>query len=82
MLPLTFQDPADYDKIDPSDRVSILGLTKFRPDEPLTLRVEKADGSQLELKVNHSFNEAQIEWFRHGSALNKIRADLVAAGKA
>ncbi|KAK4531309.1 hypothetical protein CCYA_CCYA07G2166 [Cyanidiococcus yangmingshanensis] len=82
MLPLTFQDPQDYDKIDPSDRVSILGLTSFRPEEPLILRIDKPDGSQRELKVNHTFNESQIEWFRYGSALNKIKADLLAAGKA
>ena len=26
MLPLTFADPADYDKIDPADKIDLLGL--------------------------------------------------------
>ena len=39
MLPLTFADPADYDKMDSTDRVSILGLKTLSPGVPLTLRV-------------------------------------------
>jgi hypothetical protein len=27
MLPLTFEDPADYDKIDPFDKITLKGLT-------------------------------------------------------
>ena len=29
MLPLTFSDVADYDKVLPSDRVSLVGLDKL-----------------------------------------------------
>lgn len=82
MLPLTFASPADYDKVDPDDRVSIVGLDKFAPGEPLALKVSKPSGEVLELKVNHSFNAAQIEWFKAGSALNKIKADMQAQGLA
>lgn len=70
MLPLTFANPADYDKVSPRDEVEILGLTSFQPGKPLTLRVHKADGSKADLQVNHTFNEGQIEWFKNGSALN------------
>lgn len=31
MLPLTFSNPADYDKIKPDDKISILGLDSFAP---------------------------------------------------
>jgi aconitase A len=31
MLPLTFADKADYDKIRPDDKISITGLTTFAP---------------------------------------------------
>ena len=31
MLPLTFDNPADYDKVQPSDKVSILGLAGLAP---------------------------------------------------
>lgn len=39
MLPLTFANPADYDKIAPTDRISILGLTELTPGKQLTLQV-------------------------------------------
>ena len=73
VLPLTFANPADYDKISPSDKVSILGLKDhFKPGSQLTLRVKKQDGKVVDLKVNHTFNENQIRWFKAGSALNSM----------
>jgi aconitate hydratase len=51
MLPLTFADPKDYDKIEPSDKVSIVGLKSFAPGTPLTLKVHKASGSSVDIKV-------------------------------
>eukprot|EP00882_Tetradesmus_deserticola_P034002 GHRQ01038891.1.p1 GENE.GHRQ01038891.1~~GHRQ01038891.1.p1 ORF type:complete len:156 (-),score=49.11 GHRQ01038891.1:263-730(-) len=39
MLPLTFADPADYDKIDSTDRLSILGLKELAPGKQLTVQV-------------------------------------------
>lgn len=76
MLPLTFANPADYDKIGSRDRVSIIGLSKLTPGKPLTLKVRKEDDSTVDIELKHSFNNEQIEWFKAGSALNKIRADL------
>jgi aconitate hydratase len=73
MLPLTFADPKDYEKIGPNDFVSIKGLTSFAPSKPLTLVVHKGD-SKVEVKLNHTFNQGQIEWFKAGSALNKMAA--------
>jgi aconitate hydratase len=72
MLPLTFEKPSDYDKIDPQDKVSIVGLTNFKEGVPLTLRVQKPDGKKIDLKVNHTFNSNQISWFKAGSALNHM----------
>ncbi|KAI8983779.1 aconitate hydratase [Pilobolus umbonatus] len=73
MLPLTFANPADYDKVDPTDKVSIIGLTDFQPGKPLTLRLHKATGGQEDITVNHTFNQGQIEWFKAGSALNLMK---------
>jgi aconitate hydratase len=71
MLPLTFDNPADYDKIHYSDRVSIGGLKSgFLPGKALKLVAIKKDGSKVDIKVNHTFNEGQIAWFKAGSALN------------
>ncbi|EMD97536.1 hypothetical protein COCC4DRAFT_148056 [Bipolaris maydis ATCC 48331] len=72
MLPLTFSDPADYDKIGPNDRVD-LASTELAPGKPLTMTVHPADGSKpFEIKLSHTFNEGQIEWFKNGSALNTM----------
>jgi aconitate hydratase len=73
MLPLNFANPSDYDKINPDDKVSILGLTDFKPGKPLTLRVTKPDGKHEDIKVTHTFNDSQIQWFKHGSCLNYMK---------
>jgi len=77
MLPLTFATPEDYDKIDPEDKLSITGLSTFAPGVPLSVVVKKPGGVTLNVTVNHTFNADQIEWFKAGSALNKIKSDLL-----
>ncbi|KAJ2025091.1 aconitate hydratase, partial [Coemansia sp. S610] len=72
LLPLTFNNPADYDRISPADRLSILGLTTLTPGKPLTLRVTQPSGAHFDIVVDHTFNENQITWFKAGSALNHI----------
>ncbi|XP_052771754.1 aconitate hydratase, mitochondrial-like [Mya arenaria] len=72
MLPLTFANPADYDKIQPSDRISLLGLNDLAPGKPLTCEIKHADGKKETIQLNHTFNEGQITWFRAGSALNRM----------
>ncbi|KAA1479412.1 aconitate hydratase [Dentipellis sp. KUC8613] len=74
MLALTFADAADYERIKPSDKVSILGLESFAPGKNLTLLVKHEDGTSEEIALAHSFNEGQIEWFKAGSALNLMAA--------
>jgi aconitate hydratase len=71
MLPLTFADPADYDKIKPDDKVDILA-TELAVGKPITLVVHPKDGAQYEVKLEHTFNEPQLEWFKNGSALNTM----------
>jgi aconitate hydratase len=77
MLALTFDDPADYDKVQEDDTIDILGLTEFAPNKPLTVVLTHSDGSKDELLVNHTYNEGQIEWFKAGSALNLIKAGIL-----
>ncbi|KAH9904567.1 aconitase family-domain-containing protein [Xylariomycetidae sp. FL2044] len=71
MLPLTFDDPADYDKIKPEDRIDLL-CTELAVGKPMTMRVHPKDGKTFDIKLNHTFNEGQIEWFKNGSALNTM----------
>lgn len=73
MLALTFADPTDYDKIREDDKLDILGLTSFAPGVPLTVQLNHADGTSEQIKVNHTYNEGQIAWFKAGSALNLIK---------
>ncbi|XP_061175070.1 aconitate hydratase, mitochondrial-like [Saccostrea echinata] len=72
MLPLTFANPADYDKIQPTDRISLLGLKDLKPGKPVQCKITHADGSSEMIELNHSMNEGQIEWFVAGSALNRM----------
>jgi aconitate hydratase len=73
MLALTFADTSDYDKIQEDDVFDLIDLTEFAPGKQLTLIAKHADGTEDVIKANHSYNEQQIEWFKAGSALNKIR---------
>jgi len=76
ILALTFANPADYDKIQEDDSIDAIGLTTFTPGTPLTLRLNHKDGTKEEIKVNHTYNQNQIEWFKAGGALSLIKAQL------
>ncbi len=72
VLPLTFADPADYERVRDGDRVSLLGLARLAPGRSVRAVLEHADGSREALDLRHSLSEGQIAWFRAGSALNLI----------
>ncbi len=72
MLPLTFADPNDYDKIQENDKLDITGLKELVPGKQLNLIIKHEDGSQDKAVLNHTMNKPQIEWFKAGSALNLI----------
>ena len=74
MLGLTFANKDDYTKILEDDSIDILGLTSFTEGVPLTIVLNHKDGSKDEIKANHTYNSAQIDWFKAGSALNIIKA--------
>jgi aconitate hydratase len=76
MLALTFASKEDYDKVQEDDAVDVIGLTSFAPGKQLTLLLHHADGKTDEIKVNHTYNEQQIEWFKAGGALNVIRRQI------
>lgn len=76
MLALTFIDKADYDLVRQDDIVTIKDFDQMAPGKPLTIRLDHHDGTNSEFKVSHSYNAAQIDWVRAGSALNKIREEI------
>ena len=73
VLALTFVNPSDYDKIQEKDRVSIEGLQEMAPGSRHIMKVVHEDKSIEEIPVVHSFNSEQIEWFKAGSSLNRLR---------
>lgn len=73
MLGLTFDNENDYDKVQEDDTFNFLDLNEFAPGKQLTLELVHADGSKDVIKLNHTYNDQQIEWFKAGSALNLIK---------
>ncbi|CED84433.1 aconitate hydratase [Phaffia rhodozyma] len=78
MLPLWFSKASDYDLVKPTDKISILGLDTFAEGKNLNVELKHEDGSVDKIEVSHTFNQGQIEWFKAGSALNKMAADKLA----
>lgn len=73
MLGLTFANEADYDLIQEDDTFNFVDIASFAENKPLTLEIVHADGSKDSIKANHTYNDAQIKWYREGSALNLIK---------
>ncbi|MEO8934038.1 MAG: aconitase family protein, partial [Xanthomarina sp.] len=73
MLGLTFANEADYDLIQEDDVINFLDLNEFAPDKPLNIEFAHKDGSKDVITVNHTYNQAQIDWYNEGSALNLIK---------
>ena len=73
MLALTFANPDDYNLIREDDSIDVIGLEAFMPDKLLQLILHHVDGSAEEILAKHTYNEAQIDWFKAGSCLNFIK---------
>jgi aconitate hydratase len=73
LLPLTFADPADYEKVRETDTVSLEGIADLAPGKPVTAVFHHEDGGTDRTELRHTLSEEQIAWFRAGSALNVLR---------
>ena len=78
VLPLTFTNPADYDKVRADDRVALTGLANIADGGAVICTLSHSDGSADAVPLKHSFSPDQFRWFEAGSALNLIRASLKA----
>lgn len=76
MLALLFDKEADYQLVQENDSIDINGLADFAPGKQLEVVLNHADGTSDTIKVNHTYNDQQIEWFKAGGALNIIRASV------
>ncbi len=73
LLPLTFEDPADWERVLDDDRMSLVGLNDLAPGRPVQAILKHADGSEETLNLRHTLNDTQIAWFRAGSAMNHMK---------
>jgi len=73
LLALTFANKDDYNKIQENDKIDIIDLKNFQTGKQIKLVLNHADGGKEFIYANHTYNEAQIDWFKAGSALNLIR---------
>lgn len=77
MLPLTFADEAEYDRLSAGDQISTVDLRDMVAKEGnngglLKLKVTKRDGSEFDLVCKHTMSKDQIDFFKAGSAINYI----------
>ncbi len=75
VLPLVFDNPADYDKVRETDRVSILGLSDLTPGKPVKVILHHDGGGEDTIHCTHTFSRDQIDWFKAGAALNLLREE-------
>lgn len=73
MLGITFENETDYDLIQEDDTFNFIDLAGFAADKKITIEIIHSDRSIDVIMANHTYNEAQIEWFKAGSALNLIK---------
>jgi aconitate hydratase len=77
IVPLTFEDPAVYDLIEPTDVITVRGMPP-KPDQPVQCYIVKQRNSeQIPFTALHTFSEEQVEWFKAGSALNVVRQKVI-----
>ncbi|KAA8916915.1 hypothetical protein TRICI_001034 [Trichomonascus ciferrii] len=77
ILPVTFENPDDYDLISSHDRIQTVDLLDMlnkggANGGKLTIKVTKPDGTEHLIKVNHTMSKDQVEFFKAGSAINYI----------
>ncbi|KAI8982330.1 aconitate hydratase [Mycotypha africana] len=78
VIPLTFKNEADYQKINGGDVIDTEGLKHLAPGSPVTLVVTKPDGTRVRIEAVHTLSDDQIQWIREGSALNLIKKKVSA----
>lgn len=73
ILPLTFSDPRDYDKIREGDVVNLEYLQELDPVRSVNMLICHGDDQSEVVVLKHNMTLEQLGWFHAGSALNLIR---------
>jgi aconitate hydratase len=72
VLPLTFAEPSDYDKVREGDRISLL-IKDLAPAKNVEAVLHHSDGKADRVALKHTLTAEQIAWFKAGSALNLLK---------
>jgi aconitate hydratase len=72
LLPFSFSNKDDYEKIQQKDAISFEGLDALKPGQPVNMTATHEDGSTDKIQLDHTLNAGEIEWFKAGSALNYV----------
>ncbi|KAI7905709.1 aconitate hydratase [Cokeromyces recurvatus] len=79
VIPLTFKNESDYERINGGDVIETEGLKHLSPGSPVKLIVTKPNGTKFSIDVVHTLSKDQIQWIRAGSALNLIKKNVQAS---
>lgn len=74
VLPLTFANLEDYEKIQEKDTLCIKNIADLAEGKNIILSITHEDDTKVEVELTHSLNQEQIKWFWTGSALNYLRS--------
>lgn len=75
VVPLTFENEADYDKINAGDEVSTVGLYEMLQNQgrgDVQLRIKKTSGEEVLIPTKHAVTKDQAGFILAGSALNLL----------
>jgi aconitate hydratase len=73
ILPLRFENTADYERIAQNDKMTFVDLDKLAVGQPVKATVIHQNGQTETLSFVHTMNEEQIAWFKAGGALNILK---------
>ena len=73
VLPLTFADPADYDKVRGDDLVDIVNIGSIATGGSPTIVLRHADGTSDTIATRNTYSPEQFAWFVAGSAINQMK---------
>jgi aconitate hydratase len=78
ILPLTFVDPSDYDKIDQEDELEAAGIRQVLSQGGQRVRITNKTKDET-YETEHTLSKRQIEMILEGSLINVVRKKQGAA---
>ncbi len=85
VLPLQFlgSDSAQSLGLKGDETISVAGLDSIRPQQELTLEIQKPDGSKQQIKVKSRIDTAiEVDYYKHGGILPYVLRELISTAGA